>query len=253
MSLKKALRIILSQISFFTILPSPSEDIRTVAKYSYLSPIIIGTISSIIEFIIYLLLFQIIGNNSKYIIIITAEILRGFNHLDGLLDFGDALMIRGNRDKKLMALKDTYVGTGGLGMLMIYIIISITTLPMLKEPSLFSFFSLLSSEILCRSGALILLSITPPIPESELGKVFHEYLRDRLIYLLIISIPFLLSFFTIILFLTLIILFRFISIKTLGGISGDAIGAFITISFPLLIAVSSCCSLSLYHYLLISS
>ncbi len=38
----------------------------------------------------------------------------GFHHLDGLVDFGDAVMAHGHPEKRIQIMRDTRIGTGGL-------------------------------------------------------------------------------------------------------------------------------------------
>ena len=40
--------------------------------------------------------------------------ITGFNHLDGVTDMGDGFMAHGSLEKKVKALKDTTLGTGGV-------------------------------------------------------------------------------------------------------------------------------------------
>lgn len=44
----------------------------------------------------------------------TVYVVTGINHLDGLLDLGDAAIVHGNSDDRLEVLKDTTVGVGGV-------------------------------------------------------------------------------------------------------------------------------------------
>ena len=62
-------------------------------------------------------------------------ILSGCNHLDGLLDFGDGLMAHGSREKRVSAMTDRQIGTGGVAAALIVILLAFSGL--LSVPSLF--------------------------------------------------------------------------------------------------------------------
>jgi len=58
---------------------------------------------------------------TSLVVIISIYYLTGINHIDGLADFGDGVAAHGTREKKIAAMRDTAVGTGG----MIFCIIAI--------------------------------------------------------------------------------------------------------------------------------
>ena len=41
-------------------------------------------------------------------------LINGFNHFDGLMDFGDGVMVHGSPEKKLSIMKDPMTGVGGI-------------------------------------------------------------------------------------------------------------------------------------------
>jgi len=253
MNIKKNIKVLLSQLSFFTILPSPKASIEEVAKGSSFAPVFVGLIVAIIEYIVYYAVWLIVGSSSRYVIIIVAELLRGFNHLDGLLDFGDGIMVRGSIERKISAMKDKMVGSGGLGLFLVYLLIILTTLNLIPDPnSIWTFLIILFAEVISRALSLILIAITNPIPESTLAKLFNTELRKRLTLLWALYIPFIIfTLPTLIISLLFLLLFREVSMRNFRGVSGDVAGAFITLTFPILLASNSCLSLSPYHYLLI--
>lgn len=42
----------------------------------------------------------------------------GFHHLDGLIDFGDGMMVHGSPEKKIAVTRDKRIGTGGVAYLL---------------------------------------------------------------------------------------------------------------------------------------
>lgn len=250
MKLKSLLKGVISQLLFFTIIPlNIEQSIEDIASYSYIAPIFIGFLAGVVDFGFYKLFWILIGEPSRYLLIAVVEVFRGFNHLDGLLDFGDALMIKGDRNAKLRALKDVNIGTGGLGFLLIYVSIFLVAIALLPPPNLFSFMALLVAEISSRDLGLLLLSTIKPIPESNLGKLFHEKLSSKKFALALQSIILILEPFNIILFLILYLSFRSISLHELNGSSGDLAGFAITLSFPILLIGGELPYSSLLHYI----
>jgi adenosylcobinamide-GDP ribazoletransferase len=55
-------------------------------------------------------------------------LLTGCNHLDGLLDLGDGLMAHGGREVRIRALTDRTIGTGGLALGMILLLLAVQSL-----------------------------------------------------------------------------------------------------------------------------
>ncbi len=72
-------------------------------EYSFLAPIIVGLVTGGIDYIVLRGLYLVLGGVVSILLIPIVEIIRGFNHLDGLLDFGDALMIRGSSEDRRKA------------------------------------------------------------------------------------------------------------------------------------------------------
>ena len=232
-------KAILAQLSFFTIIPTTSASLEDIAEMSFISPSFIGVITGILDFLFLLLVVKFLGGLATLLLIPFVEVIRGFHHLDGLLDYGDAIMVK-DYEKRLKVLHDVQTGTGAIGMLLVYLFLFIVAVVNLK-PSLFIF---LSAEVLSRASALTLLSVMEPIRESFLAKIFHEGLKDKWklvvlqLQVVLFSSPFLLVEYV---FLTLF--FYFLGEKTLRGSSGDYIGFVITLSFPLYLLIGDriCC------------
>ncbi|MEM0122046.1 MAG: adenosylcobinamide-GDP ribazoletransferase [Saccharolobus sp.] len=236
-------KIIIGQLSFFSAIPVKSNySIDEIAKYSFLAPIIVGVLLGIIEFLSYSILYIFFANLASILLLGIIELLRGFNHLDGLLDLGDALMVKGDRERKIRALKDTQVGSGGIGLLILYLSIQIVALIKLNGISVLSLLSIISADVLSRSLSLSALGTIKPMPESFLGKIFHESLKGRTSIIIIESVVFL-SLYSIIAYIILYVIFYKIC-SSLGGSSGDITGAFITLSFPLFLLINEVTNLN---------
>ncbi|BFH72742.1 adenosylcobinamide-GDP ribazoletransferase [Sulfurisphaera javensis] len=235
----KVFKEIASQISFFTIIPSVKATLEETANMAFISPILVGLVTALIDYTVLYVSIKVLGNYGFILLIPTVEIIRGFHHLDGLLDFGDALMTK-DYNKRLKALHDVEVGAGGIGLFLVYLSLFLSVILSMKN---LSFFPLLIAEVESRGLGILILSIMKPMEGSYMGRVFHERLNNKWkIISLLIQIALIGNILVIISFLFLFLLFYFLGYKTLKGSSGDLVGAIITLSFPLflLIAERSC-------------
>ncbi len=90
------------------------EGIEKLMKQIYLFPVIgvvLGIILAAIGLVSSVVFPPIL---TSLIVIISIYYLTGFNHIDGLADFGDGIASHGTREEKIKAMRDTAVGTGGL-------------------------------------------------------------------------------------------------------------------------------------------
>ncbi len=102
--------------AFLTTIPVgiSMEGIEKLMKQIYLFPVIgvvLGIILAAIGLVSSVVFPPIL---TSLIVIISIYYLTGFNHIDGLADFGDGIASHGTREEKIKAMRDTAVGTGGL-------------------------------------------------------------------------------------------------------------------------------------------
>jgi len=117
---------LLGAIGFLTTLPAGKTDrFVQLQKRTYLFPVagvLIGIILGVIATILMVLLPGQPGIFSV-LMIISIYCFTGFNHLDALSDFGDGITAHGSREKKVMALKDMALGTGGVAFIVFYLLL----------------------------------------------------------------------------------------------------------------------------------
>ena len=158
-------------------------------------------------------------------------IMTGFNHLDGVLDTGDALMFRGPPERRLEILKDHYLGAGGFGSALIIYLLTFSSLSAYSQPT--GFLAILSAEILVKSSYPIMVRNAPGLFQTGLFPKFKSMSADAG------SIPYAINFGMLILvslifnrvliiaaFFSLIVLLIVKSrlIKIFGGLNGDLLG-----------------------------
>ena len=114
-------------ISFFTIikLNVGEKEISAFNYRFYVAPVV-GFIIGIIAALIGYLFFEInAGVFATIAVFATIYILTKFLHFDGLVDFGDGMIVSGTKEDRIRALKDTAIGAGGLGVALIVTIAAI--------------------------------------------------------------------------------------------------------------------------------
>lgn len=70
------------------------------------------------------------------VVIIATYRVCGINHIDGLADFGDGVMAHGSAEKKVQAMKDVSLGTGGAVFIAVLILATFAILSSIPSPLL---------------------------------------------------------------------------------------------------------------------
>lgn len=98
-------------------------------------------------------------------------LIMGYNHIDGLLDFSDGVMVHGNPEKKIRVMRDSMVGTAGISTMVIVSAMTIAALNSIID------YNCLSAIIICEMSAKISLLTTclcSKSSETGIGKYFVE-------------------------------------------------------------------------------
>jgi adenosylcobinamide-GDP ribazoletransferase len=156
---------LLSLIQFATILPlGKPQDMESFARHSYLYPVAGYLIGGIVA----LAVFFIPDKTIAAAIAITGLIfLTGAHHFDGLLDFGDAMMAHGNREKRIRALTDIHIGAGGVAL---GICVTILLFAGLQASSTIAW-AIITGEVCAKFSMAFLTAFGKPFREG-----IHSYL-----------------------------------------------------------------------------
>lgn len=220
------LSAVISLLQFTTILPlGRLRDFDAFARRSWIYPLagyVIGGIAAAAVFFIGPPLV------AAAIAIGLLFLLTGCNHLDGLMDFGDGLMAHGDRDKRVKALTDRQVGTGGVALALGVTLVSFA--------SLASVSCLACSLVIAEVGGKFSMAFL-----SAFGKPFREGLHSKIqsrskpyfpVLAGLLCLPLvLLPVHTISLAVAGImmgvcpVLLLFSSQRLFGGVNGDVVGA----------------------------
>jgi len=158
-------------LTFSTVLPiNIYTSIEEMAKMTWFWPIL----SALVGFLALIIgLFLNILNFPTFVIsaIVYSFLIwfNGFHHLDGLIDIGDALMVHGTPEKKIAVMRDSMIGTGGIGL---FFIVGILTISFLNSLILIGF---ISSILICEMSAkvgLISCAISSKSGNDGTGRYF---------------------------------------------------------------------------------
>jgi len=222
-------------LSFFTVLPVRAASLDDAARTGYLLPLV-GLFTGLFGALLVLLAFPLPSSLAAVLALGGVLLAAGFHHADGVLDVGDALMVRGGPARRRAVLKDARIGIGGLGALFLLYAPAATALAALAEASpLRAASTLLAAEIAARSTMLLMLALGRPAEPGSSSTPFVRALsgprRTLGIALAILApIPFLLPAGIVgvpaVLCAPLAALLGLvISRRAFGGIGGDSIGA----------------------------
>lgn len=181
-----SVRGFLGLISFSTILPlNIHTNIEEMASFTWLWPIIggfIGILVGLVGFVSMNLLHipQLLSAGLVYSFAIW---FTGFHHLDGLIDFGDAVMAHGDPQKRIDIMRDMRVGTGGIAYFFIVAIITFTSIA--SAPLGLIFFIILVSEVAAKLGLLTCSTFSAPFTNGT-GKYFIESMNQKMLLLSLI-------------------------------------------------------------------
>jgi adenosylcobinamide-GDP ribazoletransferase len=213
-------------LQFTTVLPLGSTaDFSLFSKRSYLYPLagyVTGGLAGLAA-------FWISEPGIRAAVAIAAlMIITGANHFDGLLDFGDGLMAHGGRERRVMALTDRQIGTGGFVAGSSIILLSFAAL----SSSTYFLPALIVAEVFGKFSMAFLTAYGSPFREGLHASLHREakpwfpilsaLLCVPLVFLSIPIIP-LCGAASVALLVPAILLTG--SYRLFGGINGDVVGA----------------------------
>jgi adenosylcobinamide-GDP ribazoletransferase len=224
-----------SLLSFFTALPVGDVTLEAAAKRAYLLPLV-GLFTAAPGAALILLAYTVPPGVVATLALGAVLLAAGLHHTDGVLDVGDALLVRGTPQRRLAVLKDTRVGVGGLGALFVVYAPTLAALIALANDSpAGAALTLIAGEISARSAMLLALAFGKPAEAGSSSVPFVRCLKGprravgALLALLAPLLPLLplggLAPLAVLLApLTALVALQ-TARRTFGGISGDVVGA----------------------------
>ncbi|RLF11826.1 MAG: adenosylcobinamide-GDP ribazoletransferase [Thermoprotei archaeon] len=158
----KLLRELRAALTFLTVVPlKPSEGgLVDAALGMYWFPLIGAFIGSLAGAVAQLVAEIVPGLFTGVVAIGLILAITGLNHLDGLMDLGDGLMVHGPPEERVKAMKDVQVGVGGFMLALLIVLLSIACVSELPRQELLR--SLASSEAAAKLSMVLLASLEKP-------------------------------------------------------------------------------------------
>jgi adenosylcobinamide-GDP ribazoletransferase len=164
-------------LSFFTALPVQGASLEAAAKRAYLLPLV-GLVTGVPGSALILLGYAVPPGVVATLALGAVLFAAGLHHTDGLLDVGDALMVRGTPERRRAVLKDARVGVGGFGVLFAVYAPTVAALIALVDASpARAAFALLAGEISARSTMLLVLAFGKPADANSSSIPFVRSLK----------------------------------------------------------------------------
>ena len=168
-------------LAFFTALPigGPGSSLEEAARRAYLLPLV-GFLAGLPGAALLLLAHDVLPPGVAATLALGAVLLTvGLHHTDGVMDTGDALMVRGSPERRREVLKDDRVGVGAIGALFILYAPTLAALAVLASVSpVRAASALLASEVAARSAMLLLLVFGKTAEEGSSSVPFVRSLKE---------------------------------------------------------------------------
>jgi adenosylcobinamide-GDP ribazoletransferase len=231
-------------LSFFTIIPSKCDNINSgYSGYVSLVGAIIGLISGAAFYFVSFYVNVILGAAISLSLIL---LLSGFNHLDAVLDAGDAILVRGPPSRKLEVLKDHFLGAGGFGFAFVIYVVTFSSIASLIP--LEGMITIFLSEIIAKDSYILNSLKTKDMVPGGMFSQFKISVRQNWRLQILVNFSFFILLAVIfspsLLIAAILSLVMQYFIKTriersFGGINGDVLGFLgeITRTFFIFIAV----------------
>ncbi|MDO9323371.1 MAG: adenosylcobinamide-GDP ribazoletransferase [Methanoregula sp.] len=220
------MKALLSLLQFTTILPlGKSQDLEPFARHSYLYPVAGYVIGALVALPVFFIADHTIA---AAVAIALIMLISGAHHFDGLLDLGDGLMAHGDREKRIRALTDRYIGAGGVAAGIVITLLLFAGL----QGSTSLVFAIIIGEVCAKFSMTILTAYGTPFRQgihSYLHQFSHPYfpllaaiLCVPILFIPIAPIKLMGAIITALLCPTIML---FVSNRLFGGVNGDVVGA----------------------------
>lgn len=180
-------------VSFFTLwhLDITQRDMDSMEQRFHAVPVV-GVLFGVLILLELFLLSELLihlemgsGALNAIAIMLTVYVGSKFIHFDGLTDFGDGMIVSGQREDHVRALKDTLVGAGGIGVALIVVLTSYSMYSMAGLLCLFLAAPL--TEVLVKNGMVFAAAFGEP-GNGMAGRQVAMTTRDSAIRSIVVSV-----------------------------------------------------------------
>lgn len=233
MTLRRTARGFLSLLSFMTLIPLPTRDILEASSAFYLAPLAGLIRGLIVSMPLYLLMQKSVDRLTMAGLAISLHmVIQGFIHVDGFIDYSEALLSSRFGRSAHEVLKDRHRGSYAIASMCIYG--ALITSSIASTQPMRALYSLTLAEILHATSMVLVIWFGSEEPYEGLAKLFKRGLSwAKVIASLALSLGLLLFFslFVDLRYLALsIVLLLSVSTalysakKALGYVNGDVAG-----------------------------
>jgi adenosylcobinamide-GDP ribazoletransferase len=221
--------------SFLTVLPLKMDNnlLSDCARYMFVFPLIgafIGLIAGFFGWVFSMFLPSLVVGG-----LVTAMLLwlTGLHHTDGLLDFGDGVMVHGTSERKIEVMHDQLTGAGGLSLGILTILITALAIGYFDSDIIFPAIIVIevsakfSMVVMARAGKAVHHGMNTSFLSSMRGSHGTARLLVGLLISLAIAIPLLCWAGAVVILagiLTSLVL-TFVAHRNFKGVTGDVFGA----------------------------
>ena len=147
------------------------EGVEALMNHVYVFPLVGMVLGAILGAISYIAAQALPGSLVAIVVIVAVYWLCGINHIDGLADFGDGIVAHGTREKKIAAMKDVYLGTGGGVYIAIILLAAFAILSNLSSSLLP--LALLTAEVSAKQAMIFFAAFSRPL-QKGFGQIMIE-------------------------------------------------------------------------------
>ncbi|MDI6859567.1 MAG: adenosylcobinamide-GDP ribazoletransferase [Methanocellales archaeon] len=158
-------------IGFLTTFPVgiDVDGMQKLSAHEYVFPFI-GALIGLVVGCIGLVLQHLPSYLCSALLIVVLYCITGLNHLDGLMDFGDALLTHDSVEEKIRVMRDPSIGVGGSVFCMMSLLILFSAIATLQQNILFA---LLVAEI-CAKQSMVTAATFGRSIHKGLGSIFVD-------------------------------------------------------------------------------
>ena len=167
-------------LAFFTVLPvaASGSSLADAARRAYLLPLV-GLLAGLPGAGLLLLAFVSPPGVAATLALGATLLVAGLHHTDGVMDVGDALMVRGTPAQRREILKDARTGAGAVGALFVVYGPPLAALAAFAEASpVRASLALLAGEVAARSAMVLLLAFGRPATDDSSSAYFVRALKE---------------------------------------------------------------------------
>jgi adenosylcobinamide-GDP ribazoletransferase len=223
-------------IGFLTIIPVGMDSMEAVSRPFFLCPLIaliIGFIAGVAGLVFQFFLEPAIAG---FLVLAVVQVVTGFHHFDGLLDLSDAIMVRGEPEKRLEVMHDKFTGAAAVGAGIIVLLLTGLSFGYLVGLDLLRI--VLISEILAKEGMVLTAYFGKTPSYQGMGYYIVESMKKNsyrilfslaltvvMVFLLLYSLSIFAFIGVIIATLLSAILIASYANRAFGAVTGDVLGA----------------------------